>query len=216
MQPINPLGRAERVYVQYGCGWCAPPLWRNFDASPVLRFERIPLLGRLYTKNHARFPANAEYGDISQGLPIAESVCDGVYCSHVLEHLSLEDCEKALKNTHKILKEGGIFRLVMPDLEQYIMNYVNDRSPEAAMHFMQETALGTERMSQSIVAIVRKSFGHSQHYWLWDYKSIERKLQDAGFKSIRRAQWGDGQDTAFMEVEDQDRWAGFLGVECKK
>jgi hypothetical protein len=30
-------------YVQYGCGYSAPNSWVNFDASPTLRFERIPI-----------------------------------------------------------------------------------------------------------------------------------------------------------------------------
>ncbi len=41
--------------VQYGCGWSAPFSWRNFDASLTLRFERLPLIGHLYTKNESRF-----------------------------------------------------------------------------------------------------------------------------------------------------------------
>ena len=57
-------------YVQYGCGWSAPKEWRNFDASLTLRFERLPLIGHLYTKNESRFPGNVEYGDIVKGLPI--------------------------------------------------------------------------------------------------------------------------------------------------
>ena len=89
-------------YVQYGCGWSAPINWRNFDASPTLRFERIPIIGKLYTKNDSRFPQNVEFGDIVSGLPIANNSCKGVYCSHILEHLSLEDFKLALKNTHKI------------------------------------------------------------------------------------------------------------------
>jgi len=33
------MQRPDRdAYVQYGCGFCAPATWRNFDASPTLRF----------------------------------------------------------------------------------------------------------------------------------------------------------------------------------
>ena len=78
-------------YIQYGSGWCAPKGWRNFDASPTLRFERIPILGRLYTENQERFPKNVEYGDIISGLPVSDNSCQVVYCSHILEHLALED-----------------------------------------------------------------------------------------------------------------------------
>ena len=57
------------LYVQYGCGWCAPEGWLNFDASPTLRFERLPMLGGLYTRNAERFPAAVRYGDIVRYRP---------------------------------------------------------------------------------------------------------------------------------------------------
>ena len=34
-------------YVQYGCGLSAPHEWLNFDASPILRLQKLPLLGQL-------------------------------------------------------------------------------------------------------------------------------------------------------------------------
>src|SRR5262249_16855882 len=111
------LDPGAMLCVQYGCGTSTAEGWRNFDASPTLRFERIPVVGRLYSKNGARFPGNAEYGDIVKGLPIADGSCDAVYCSHVLEHLALDDLHVALANTLRIVKPGGVFRLVVPDLE---------------------------------------------------------------------------------------------------
>lgn len=65
----------SNMYVQYGCGWNAPQDWRNFDASPTLYFERMPLVGKLYTKNKTRFPHNVEFGDIVEGLPISDGSC---------------------------------------------------------------------------------------------------------------------------------------------
>ena len=89
-------------YVQYGCAWSTSKEWRNFDASPTLRFERLPIIGRLYTKNDSRFPIEVEFGDIVKGLPVPDNSCGGVYCSHVLEHLALNEFRSALKNTLKI------------------------------------------------------------------------------------------------------------------
>ena len=89
--------------VQYGCAWSAPENWANFDCSPTLRFEKIPFIGKLYTKNEHRFPDNVRYGDIVKGLPISNNSCDFIYCSHVLEHLSLNDCRRALRNTYKVM-----------------------------------------------------------------------------------------------------------------
>ncbi len=206
----------ENIYVQYGCGWSAPGGWRNFDASPTLRFERIPIIGRLYTKNHERFPENVEYGDIVAGLPLPLNSCKVIYCSHILEHLALDDLRIALQNTYKLLARGGIFRLVMADLEYLINNYIGDSTDEAAINLMTITQLGTKKRARGLNGIIVELLGNSRHLWLWDYKSIKTELQKIGFKDIRRAEYGDSSESIFHHVEDQKRWENCLGVECRK
>jgi SAM-dependent methyltransferase len=202
------------VFVQYGCGMRAPPGWRNFDASPTLRFERLWLVGRLYKKNEARFPARVEYGDIVSGLPIQDGTCQAIYCSHVLEHLALDDFRRALRNTLRYLQQDGIFRLVMPDLRASAMAYLADESPEAAISFLSAAGLGLETRPRSLIAIAISMLGNSRHLWLWDYEAAACELTAAGFRNVRRAQFGDSSIARFKEVEDEGRWTGCLGVEC--
>src|ERR1700735_18590 len=124
-------------YVHYGCALSAPPEWLNFDASPTLRLQSLPLVGRL--AGGPGFPPNVHYGDIVRGLPVAQRSCRAVYCSHVLEHLSLHDFRTALLNTRRLLVDGGIFRLVVPDLKVAAQRYLADGSDAAALRFMEET-----------------------------------------------------------------------------
>ena len=131
-----------------------------------MRFERLPFIGRLYNKNGSRFPENIEYGDIVKGLPILDNSCKAVYCSHVLEHLSLEDFRKALRNMYRILEAGSIFRLVLPDLEYFIKEYIGNFSSEASITFLKETALGKERRNQSLKGLLFEWIGSSQHLWM--------------------------------------------------
>ena len=99
-----------KIYVQYGCGLSAPKEWINFDVSPTLRIQKTPILGSiLKSKLNVTFPSNVLYGDVIKGLPIDENSCDGLYCSHTLEHLSLQDFRQAIMNSFKILKKGGNF-----------------------------------------------------------------------------------------------------------
>src|SRR5262245_33014690 len=100
----------EPLYVQFGCGFCAPPGWVNFDSSPTLRIERLPVIGRLVRRKTSRFPSNVRYGDIARGLPIADGSCAGLYGSHVLEHLALDEFRSALLNARRYLRRNGIFR----------------------------------------------------------------------------------------------------------
>lgn len=190
--------------VQYGCGLSAPLTWRNFDASPTLRLQKV--FGRLIPG--PRFPKNAEYGNIVKGLPIPAGSCDAIYASHVLEHLALNDFRAALANTYRHLKPGGLFRLVLPDLEHLTKDYVANGD---AMRFMDQTCLGlTERN------LLRQRFGNSHHLWMWDFQSMSKELVQAGFMNIRRAAFGDSLP-CFTDVEELDRWEpGGLGIECFK
>jgi len=205
----------DTPYVQYGCGLSAPYGWKNFDASPVVRFERLPLIGRMYTKNESRFPENVEYGDIVRGLPVAPGSCRGVYSSHTLEHLSLHDFRTALLNTRKILQPGGIFRLVLPDLEYSARCYLDNGSSDAACVFMKETGLGEEERARGLKGLIASWLGNSRHRWMWEYKSIETELLTAGFVAVRKASFGDSVDPRFQEVEEESRWEHCLGVECR-
>ena len=204
----------DNRYVQYGCGWTAPEGWRNFDSSPTLRFERLPIIGKMYTKNPARFPENVEYGDIVKGLPVPASSTEAIYCSHVLEHLSLEDFRKALKNTHRLLRSGGVFRFVLPDLEYSIKKYVASTSDDAAPNFLKETLLGQETRPRGLKGLMFLWLGNASHLWMWDYKAIVHELEETGFRNIRRASYGDSTNSVFKQVEVKGRWDNCLGVEC--
>jgi len=187
----------------------------NFDCSPTLRFERIPIIGRIYTRNSKRFPANVRYGDIVAGLPIPKHGCQGIYCSHVLEHLALEDFDIALRNTHDYLAAGGTFRFVLPDLEQLARSYLADADALAALHFMEESLLGRKHRSRGLQGLFSSWLGNSSHLWMWDEKSMALKLAEHGFAKIRRAAFGDAADKAFCEVEDKARFEGCLAMQCE-
>ena len=209
-------------YIQYGCGLSAPPGWRNFDASPTLRTQRLPLLGGVFrsslfsNKGFLIFPINVEYGDIVRGLPVEPSTCTAIYASHILEHLALADFRVALRNTLSYLKQDGTFRLVVPDLRFLAERYLNSKDPQAALQFMDDSKLGFKERAHGPIMKLRSLLGNSAHLWMWDYDSLELELKDAGFREIRRVQFGDSQDPKFSEVEHPERWQDCLGIECRR
>jgi hypothetical protein len=207
-------------YVQFGCGLTTPATWTNFDASPTLRLQRIPLLGRLLTRGRAQFPANVHYGDVVRGLPIEPASCQAVYSSHVLEHLALEDCRTALRNTWKILQPGGLFRFVVPDFDFELHNYyLSGKEPQPALALVRATGLGRTtrpRGVRRLATLVADSVGNSRHLWSWDYKSMAVELEQAGFAGIHRVTFGDAADPRFRDVEELDRWNDCLGIECRR
>ena len=207
--------KMKSQYAQYGCGLCAPSDWRNFDTSPILRLQKLSLIGRrVWNLGNKPFPKNVESGDIVRRLPLPVGSCKAVHCSHVLEHLSLEEFRAALKNTRDYLEEGGVFRFVLPDLERLAKDYLSSDDPGAASVFMEEAYLGKKSRARGFNGFVRSWMGNSAHLWMWDYKGMAAELDRAGFRQIRRAEFGDSADPHFAEVEELHRWQGCLGMEC--
>ena len=206
------------LYVQYGCGLSAPKSWMNYDASPTLRLQKIPIIS-IAASRKVKFPSNVLYGDIVKGLPdVKPNSCDAIYCSHTLEHLSLNDFYKALKNTYLVLKPGGIFRCVLPDLEFAVLRYLEEKEskPTASISFMKSTMLGLENRSISFKEKMIDLLGNSAHLWMWDQYSLSKALNDVGFSSVRKCNFQDSIEKAFLDVEDEGRFWGAVAFEAIK
>jgi len=209
------------VYVHFGCGMTAPNEWINYDVSPTLRIQKVPLIGWYIRKRSSiRFPSNVRYGDIIKGLPgIEKGTCDLIYCSHVLEHLCLQDFKLALENTFTLLKPGGVFRCVIPDLELYVKNYlerINSGDQLASCQFMKDAHIGLESRPKSIKEIIVNQFGNSRHLWMWDKNSLKFELVNAGFSSVRRCFYDDSKYKMFRKVENRARFRNAIAFESIK
>jgi hypothetical protein len=214
------------LYVQYGCGLCTGRSWANYDSSPTLCLQRVPLLGPMLLRaaGAVPFPPEARYGDICRGRLAPRWSCAGIYASHVLEHLSLEDFAVALRHTFEMLQPGGVFRLIVPDLAARAKRYVaslDAGADEANSAFMRSSHLGMETRPRGLPGALRGHFGNSAHLWMWDEPSLARALRLAGFVAIRRCAFNDCEDPMFREVEEEDRFvdrsSGIteLAMECR-
>ncbi|TRU84854.1 MAG: methyltransferase domain-containing protein [Microcystis novacekii Mn_MB_F_20050700_S1] len=91
--------------LNFGCGSTFHPAWVNIDiasSSPEVR----------------------EY-DIRKNLPYPDAEFDACYSSHVLEHLKQKETQKLLVECYRVLKPKGIIRIVVPDLESIVRDYLN-------------------------------------------------------------------------------------------
>lgn len=200
-------------YVQYGCGFSVADGWLNFDSSPTLRIERLPVIGptlsTLIVRNGKQFPKEVVYGNIVKGLPLPDGSAAACYASHVLEHLSLQDMRVALVNTAKLLQPGGIFRMIVPDLLERARRYVvaaNEGDALASHKFLESSYLGLAKRPANILQHVRLALGGSQHLWMWDEHSLRQELENAGFTATRRCEYGDSEDPMFTKVEEKTRF----------
>jgi SAM-dependent methyltransferase len=87
-----------------GCGTHRHPAWRNLDLLPGA--------------------SDVEQHDLRRPLPFQDASFDAVYHSHVLEHLTPDDGERLLQECVRVLRPGGILRIVVPDLEAIARAYI--------------------------------------------------------------------------------------------
>jgi SAM-dependent methyltransferase len=64
--------------------------------------------------------------DLNKRLPFGDESFEVVYHSHVLEHLTKEQGKAFLAECFRVLKHGGILRVVVPDLERIARLYLEN------------------------------------------------------------------------------------------
>jgi SAM-dependent methyltransferase len=62
--------------------------------------------------------------DITQGIPLPSGDFDYVVAIHVLQDLAYSDVLPSLKELRRLLKDEGILRLGVPDLEKAMVAYL--------------------------------------------------------------------------------------------
>lgn len=95
---------ATLAMLNVGCGSTFHPQWVNIDF-------------------HA---ASSEViaCDIRRGLPFEDGTFQACYSSHVLEHLTPPEGARLLLEAHRVLAPGGVLRVVVPDLELIVRDYL--------------------------------------------------------------------------------------------
>jgi SAM-dependent methyltransferase len=186
-----------------GCGFKIGKSWLNYDSSLLAIIDQIPLLNLILNFNDKKFPKNIKYGNIVKKNLCEDNEADNIFCSHVLEHVSLVDGKKMLKNIYKMLKPGGVFRIVVPSLESRIIRYNKDKDADL---FMESLGCVNKNENYNFLRKLRFYFGGSRHRWMFDNKSLHYELKISGFKNIRECEFGDSGISIFDEVEEKDRF----------
>jgi SAM-dependent methyltransferase len=204
-----------RALINLGSSAQVAPGWNNVDFSWIVRLSRYPalssLLHRLRLLNDARYArilrldAGVVCWDLRRGVPFPDETFDAAYHSHVLEHLDREDAPAFLAECFRVVKPGGMIRVVVPDFELLARSYlaVVGRLPQGAS--MSEHCSAVEQMIDQMVLrtprhralanpVVRliETFlvGDTAragilHRWMYDRFSLGELLRNAGFEDMQ-------------------------------
>lgn len=147
-------------------------------------------------------------------LPIESNSIDIVYSSHVLNHMGQKELEQFLHEAYRILKVGGIIRLVTPDFEMNINEYLSSKDADS---FMEKTLLGRDEHRGSLKRrILLFFFGDRSHLWLYDAQSLSKRLSEARFSKITKLQPRETTIPSDVDLDLSEREDESLYIEAKK
>ena len=175
--------RSRELKVHVGCGGHELPGWINVDNHP------------------APLAINLDWG-----LPLPTGSARYVFVAHLLEHLfHPAQSSRLLAEIRRVLAPGGVVRIVVPDIEQYLRAYANGDEAFFAERRRQRglpaelTNLETLLPYAGAAATPDVLFEH--HKFGYDFATLARALERAGFVDVRRCGYQQSPHTE-LRVDD--------------
>lgn len=217
-----------------GCGHkiSAHPAVINIDWSIYLRMRKSRLLTFLSPlllsgERRERFnqlPPNIMPHDLSKGIPFPDNSADVIFHSNMMEHLDRDVAERFLVEALRVLKPGGIHRIVVPDFERACADYIAhiatcDSNPEECVHHedyiarvieqsVRREAAGTRlqpplrRFVENILIGDARRRGET-HQWMYDRISLVGLLKRLGYRNVKLKNYNTS-DISFWAQYDLD------------
>jgi SAM-dependent methyltransferase len=192
--------------IHFGAFNCPIDGWLNTDITPHLYLARVPLLpwllhkaGKIPAARYKDYQCGAfrklTYLDVSKLWPVADGSVEAIFSSHVVEHLTLHGARICLRNAYRVLKKGGVLRVVVPDLDKLVADYRTEAAYEWAYSFFEADHTSQKNM----------------HHFMYNHASMACLMREAGFSDIARVSFGIGKcpdinrldnrpDSLFMEA----------------
>lgn len=194
-----------------GCGTIFIPGYLNVGWWPHLA------AGALYAAPNGVEGTVLLNHDLVGGIPAADASLDVVYHSHMLEHLSAAEGLAFTRECFRVLRPGGLLRVLVPDLELWARNYVYGNQ-----FFFDEYRRGgladdheTYPTNGAVFMGMLHNHGHKMGY---DFDTLKALLERCGLHRIRRTlvQQSDLPDIEVVEPYQALKVMETLAVECYK
>lgn len=184
------------LQLHLGCGSDVRVDWINLDMLQSQQFH----------------PANATFiqYDLRQDIPLPDKSCKLIYSSHFWEHLDFHAGYKMMEESYRILEDGGVFRIVVPDFFKVFEAYTNGNS--AYFDLIPESSINTLSGTETLLDYVHYSvYQFGEHLCLYDNDRICKMLKLAGFSKPEIVSF----DTT-IDIDDPVRKKYSLYVEALK
>ncbi len=146
--------------------------------------------------------------DIRDGLPLPDESIDYAVGVHALQDIPYLDVVPVLRELRRVLKPGGVLRLVLPDLDRAIRAYVRG---DRAYFYIPDADART--LGGKLVAQITW-YGSTRTPFTYD--CIEEMLRRAGFRDVARCGHRETRSPYPEIVELDNRERESLFVEAVK
>ena len=175
--------------VNIGCGQSPTEGWENYDNSWSIKLAKKPtifkilnVVGLLSEKkkafiNFAR-KSNIKWADAKRHIPEPDHSLEVLYTSHMLEHLDRQEVENFFKEVRRVLQNGGIVRIAVPDIKYSVEQYLLDKDADK---LVEKTGLTKRKPKTFFEKLQYLIVGERKHQWMYDGNSLAKLLRSAGF-----------------------------------
>lgn len=145
-------------------------------------------------------------------FPFKDNSFDTIYSEHMFEHIHILKVPYFLKETLRILKPGGIFRMSVPDLELFAKKYV-ERDESFFKPYFEDA---TERLKKGqkkywmvktygsvFMSMANKMFHH--HRWMYDFETIEAMAKEIGYSKAIKQEFGKSISAEAAKLDQEKR-----------
>ncbi len=115
-----------------GCGAHVLDGWVNVDYALGARLVKLPLfrqVNRWFKLFNLQWNDKIVLHDLTKTFPWRAASVDAVYSSHTLEHMTRAQGRAFLTEAVRVLRPGGVVRIVVPDLRAFVDDYIEGRTP---------------------------------------------------------------------------------------
>ena len=206
----------EYVKLNLGCGNHTPEDWVNIDYAFGARLAKIPLF-RAINKKIGFFQMDwddrIKIHDLRRTFPFDDASVGIVYTSHTLEHFSKQEGKRFLKECHRILRPGGIIRIVVPDLETIVSDYTTGKT--SADMFLDKLCVICDTSGMGFFKRLLASQIAFPHKCMYDTRTMLSRLREIGFQSESRAPF-ESDIADIKQIESEERTKDAVILEGKR
>lgn len=174
--------------LNWGCGADPAPGWINAD-----RIDK---------------PGIDIVRDIREGLPLEDDSIDYITSQHALQEVPFPDLVPVLGELRRVLRPGGVLRLVVPDADRAIRAYLEGDRSYFAVPDEDARTIGGKFVAHILW------YSHSRVMFTFDF--MEELLQRAGFQPAVRSSFRETTSDFADIVELDDREEESVFVEARK